>query len=104
VKYYAFPVRYFDHGQVSEEFVARDTKNYVKHWPERKYTLTDPVNFFASGAEGETNIEFTIAFELQSKARKKKNRASGRTKNWWTIKAEGGDLKIVAIREQRLRE
>lgn len=104
VKYFAFPVQYFDHGIVSEEFVARDTTNYVKNWPERKYTLAEPVSFFASDSEGETNIEFTIAFELQNKARKNKNRASGRTKNWWTVRAEGGDLKIVAIREQRLRE
>ena len=104
VRYYGFPVQYFDHGIVSEEFVAGDTKRYVKNWPERKYRLTEPVNFFASDNEGETNIEFTISFELQNKARKNKNRASGRTKNWWTVRAEGGDLKIVAIREQRLRE
>ena len=104
VKYFAFPVQYFDHGTVSEEFVARDTRNYVERWPERKYSLTGPVSFFASDNEGETNIEFTISFELQNKARKNKNRAFGRTKNWWTVRVEGGDLKIVAIREQRLRE
>jgi len=104
VKYYAFPVHYFDHGVVSEKFVADDTGRYVNRWPERKYTLMEPVNFLASDNEGETNIEFTIAFELQNKARKNKTRASGRTKNWWTVRAEGGDLKIVAIREQRLRE
>jgi peptidoglycan hydrolase-like protein with peptidoglycan-binding domain len=104
VKYFAFPVQYFDHGIVSEQFVTADTRNYVKRWPQRKYTLTEPVSFFASDSEGETNIEFTISFELQNKTRKNKNRAFGRTKNWWTVRAEGGDLKIVAIREQRLRE
>jgi hypothetical protein len=104
VKYFAFPVQYFDHGVVSEKFVADDTRNYVKRWPTRKYTLTEPVSFFASDSEGETNIEFTIAFQLQNTARKDKNRATGRTKNWWTVRAEGGDLKIVAIREQRVRE
>lgn len=104
LRYYAFPVQYFDHGTVAEKFVADDTRNYVKRWPERKYSLTEPVSFFASDSEGETNIEFTIAFELQNKSRKNKNRASGRTKNWWTVREEGGDLKIVAIREQRLRE
>jgi peptidoglycan hydrolase-like protein with peptidoglycan-binding domain len=104
VKYYSFPVQYFDHGSVPEEFVARDTRKYVERWPERKYSLTGPVNFFASDSEGETNIEFTISFEVQNKARKDKNRASGRTKNWWTVRAEGGELKIVAIREHRLRE
>lgn len=104
VKYYAFPVRYFDHGTVTEQFVAKDTSNYVKRWPERKYTLTGPVNFFASGSEGETNVEFTIAFDLRSNGRKTKNKATGKTRNWWTLRGSGEDLKIVAIREERVRE
>lgn len=104
VKYYAFPVRYFDHGTVPQEFVTQDTGNYVKRWPERKYTLTGPVNFFAAGKEGETAVEFTIGFELRNAARTVKNRAVGKTKNWWTIQAQGDDLKIVAIREARVRE
>jgi hypothetical protein len=104
VKYYAFPVLYFVHGAVSEQFVKRDTSNYLKRWPERKYTLAPPVSFFASDKERETNLEFTIAFELRSKGRSSKNKAAGRTKNWWTVRAEGDELKIVAIREERLRE
>ena len=104
VKYYAFPVRYFDHGTVSQEFVAKDTGDYVKRWPERKYTLTGPVTFFAAGKESETVVGFTITFELRSAARTTKNRAVGRTRNWWTLQANGDELKIVAIREARLRE
>lgn len=104
LKYYAFPVRYFDHGTVAQEFVAQDTGNYVKRWPERKYTLTGPVTFFAAGKEGETEVEFAITFELRSAARTTKKRAVGRTRNWWTIQANGDELKIVAIREARLRE
>jgi hypothetical protein len=104
VSYYEFPVRYFDHGNVSQDFVTKDTTNYVKRWPERKYTLTGPVTFFASGTEGETNVEFTIAFDLRSPARSSKNKAAGKTKNWWTLRGNGDELKIVAIREARLRE
>jgi hypothetical protein len=104
INYYAFPVRYFDHGAVSEQFVTKDTGDYVKRWPERKYTLLGPANFFASGKEGETEIEFTIAFELRSAGRTTKNKAKGRTKNWWTVRMEGEEMKIVAIREERLRE
>jgi hypothetical protein len=104
IKYYAFPVLYFDHGVVSEQFVTQDTGNYLKRWPERKYTLASPPSFFAAEKEGETTIEFTISFELRSQARNTKSKAIGRTKNWWTIRAAGGDLKIVAIREERLRE
>jgi peptidoglycan hydrolase-like protein with peptidoglycan-binding domain len=104
IKYYAFPVQYFDDGAVAKEFVTEDTRKYAKRWPERKYSLEAPVSFFASGKEGETNIEFTIAFELRSKARTSKNKAVGRTKNRWTVRSEGDELKIVAIREERLRE
>ncbi|MFN2623587.1 MAG: peptidoglycan-binding domain-containing protein [Chthoniobacterales bacterium] len=104
VNYYAFPVRYFDHGNVSQEFVTRDTRNYVKRWPERKYTLTGPVTFFASGNEAETNVEFTIAFELHSPGRPTKNKAVGQTRNCWTLRGNADDLKIVAIREARVRE
>jgi hypothetical protein len=89
---------------VAEDFVARDTTNYVKRWPQRHYSLQGPVNFFASDKEGETNIEFTIAFELRSASRASKNKAIGRTKNWWTIRGNGDDLKILAIREERVRE
>ncbi len=100
VDYYAFPVNYFDHGSKDEAFVTRDTRNYVKRWTDRKYMLTEPVTFVSSGKEGETQVEFTIAFNL----RNKNHVASGRTKNWWTIRGVGDDLKIVAIREQRLRD
>ena len=104
VNYYGFPVRYFDHGSVSQEFVTKDTSNYVKRWPERKYALTGPVTFFASGNEGETNVEFTIAFDLHSPARSTKNKAVGKTKNWWSLRKNDDELKIIAIREARLRE
>jgi hypothetical protein len=104
VKYFAFPVRYFDHGAVSEQFVTQDTGDYVKRWPERKYTLMGPVSFFASGKEAETEIEFTISFQLRTAARTTKNKAKGRTKNWWTVRVEGEEMKIVAIREERLHE
>jgi peptidoglycan hydrolase-like protein with peptidoglycan-binding domain len=104
VKYYAFPVRYFDHGTVAEDFVTRDTTNYVKRWPERKYSLTGPVSFLAAENAEETNVEFTIAFELRSNARQTKNKATGRTRNWWTLRKNDDELKIVAIREARIRE
>ena len=104
VNYYAFPVRYFDHGSVSQEFVTRDTSNYVKRWPERKYTLASPVTFFAADNDKETNIEFTIAFTLKSSARSTRNKAAGRTRNWWTLQRNSNELKIVAIKEARIRE
>lgn len=99
-RYFAYPVTYFDHGVVGPAFVQRDVVNYVKHWPERKYVLTEPVSFVASDREGETNVEFLIKFSV----RNQKYSVTGRTRNFWTVRPEGDELKIISIREERLRE
>ena len=98
VWFYAFPVQYFQYGLVDQNFVVKDTKNYLRAWPERKYTLSAPATLIASGNEGEIIIEFSIAY----KVRNKKRTASGKAKYFWTVRSEGDDLKIVAIREQLL--
>jgi hypothetical protein len=100
VRYYGSPVDYFDHGSVDQEFVKRDTSKYVQRWPDRKYMLVGQPQFVAGGEDGSTVVEFTIAFNV----RNKNHAVSGKTKNFWTLRAEGDDLKIVSIREERLRE
>jgi hypothetical protein len=99
-RYFAYPVEYFDHGTVSAGFVDKDVANYVKRWPERKYQLQEPVRIAPATKDGEMQVEFPITFDV----RNNKHVAKGRTRNFWTVRREGGDLKIVAIREQRLRE
>jgi peptidoglycan hydrolase-like protein with peptidoglycan-binding domain len=99
-RYFSYPVEYFDHGAVGPAFVEKDVTNYCKHWPDRKYMLTEPPTFVASGTDGETLVEFPIAFSV----RNRKNSAAGKTKNFWTLRKEGDELKIVAIREQRIVE
>jgi hypothetical protein len=100
VRYYAFPVDYFDHGRVDRDFVVKDTSNYVKRWPHRAYTLVGTVTSSPSGNDDTINVEFTISFEV----RNKKHAVIGKTKNAWTLKPQGENLKIVAIKEQRLHE
>lgn len=98
VWFYRFPVRYFNHGLVNQDFVVRDTQGYVKRWPERKYRLAGPISFNTSGTEGETQIEFTIDYTVRNKSRSK----SGRTKNFWTVRTTGDEMKIIAIREEHI--
>ncbi len=98
-KYFNYPVAYFDHGAVGSDFVHKDVTNYVKRWPQRKYELLDPINFVAA-KDGEIVVRFPITFQV----RNKNHTASGRTINFWTLRAEGDDLKIIAINEQRLGE
>jgi peptidoglycan hydrolase-like protein with peptidoglycan-binding domain len=99
VWFYAFPVRYFNHGLVNQDFVVKDTKSYVKRWPERKYTIVGPVTFDTSGPPGETQIQFTIDYTVRNKSQSK----SGRTRNFWTVRTTGDEMKIIAIREERVR-
>jgi len=100
VRYYDFPVDYFDHGRVNRDFVAKDTSDYVKRWPERVYTLVGAVNASPAGSDGSVTVQFRIAFEV----RNKKHAVSGKTENYWTLKPQGENLRIVAIKEQRLHE
>jgi hypothetical protein len=100
VHYYSFPVDYFDHGRVERDFVVKDTRNYIKRWPHRAYMLIGPVTFGAASEAETLNVEFTIAFEV----RDTKHAITGKTKNLWTLKPQGGNLTIVAIKEQRLHE
>jgi len=100
VGYYLFPVEYFDHGRVARDFVWRDTQNYVKRWPRRHYLLLDSVTVLPGAHERETQVQFTIAFEVQDK----KHAVRGKTRNFWTLQPQDGNLKIVALKEQRLHE
>ena len=99
-KYYTYPVDYFDHGPVAQEFVETDTRRYVARWPSRKYTLLSPVKFAAGPNDDATVVEFTILFSVRNKS----HHAAGKTRNFWTIKPEGDGLKIVSIREQHVHE
>ena len=98
VWFYAFPVRYFNHGLVNQEFVVKDTQAYVKRWPERDYTIVGPITFNTSGPPGETQVEFTIDYKVRNKSRVK----SGRTRNFWTLRTTGDEMKIIAIREEHI--
>ncbi len=99
LRYFSFPVDYFAHGQVKEQFVRSDTLRYMRRWPRRRYLLIEPVKVTAVDSETAT-VDFTIAFTVQ----RGKRRANGRTSNRVTLREINGELKIVAIKEQRVAD
>jgi peptidoglycan hydrolase-like protein with peptidoglycan-binding domain len=99
VWFYKFPVKYFDHGSFDQDEVFKDTQKYVKRWPDRKCTLQTPISFFAS-EDGDTTLEFSYKYIVRNNNRVKE----GRKKAVWRVRADGDVLKIVAIREEPLRE
>ena len=99
-RYFAYPVDYFGHGLKGSDFVEKDVKRYCRRWTNRNYSLTEPITFAASENEGETRVEFMIEFSLTNKDL---GQVSGKSRNRWIVRAEGDDLKIVAINDQRLK-
>jgi len=98
-RYFAYPVDYFVHGEKGPDFIRKDVKRYLTNWPEREYKLIEPPKFMASGRDGETIVEFPLSYRV----RKGPRSASGMTKNTWTIRPEGEELKIIGISEEHLR-
>lgn len=96
--FYQYPVQYFHYGWKDQKFVVQDIRYHVKDWPERKYELIAPPTFTPSAKEGESIVEFSIAYNR----RNKKRTASGKAKYTWTVRAEGEELRIVSIREHLL--
>ena len=76
---------------------------FEKKWGFNSRIMVRDAGWFVR-CEGETEVEFTIGFDLRSAGRSTRNRAVGHTKNWWKIQAKRDELKIIAIREARLRE
>ena len=99
LRFFSFPVDYFAHGLVNQQFVRSDTLRYVRRWPRRRYMLTEPVKVAAVDNQTAT-ADFTIAFSVQ----KGKRRANGRTTNRVTLREVKSQLKIIAIKEQRVAD
>ncbi len=100
VRHFDFPCDYFDHGLVDHKFVEEDTRRYVRRWPKRSYRLNAPVKLAAAANSGETLLEFPLTFDV----RNNRHHAAGKTRNFWTVRIVGSELKIVAIKEQHLHD
>jgi hypothetical protein len=96
LRFYSFPVDYFGHGSADYHLVRTDTLRYIRRWPRRRYTLTEPVKVTPIDAQT-ANVEFAATFTVQGG----KRRASGRTNVLATLRDTQGKLHIVAIKEQR---
>ncbi|MDQ6655278.1 MAG: peptidoglycan-binding protein [Verrucomicrobiota bacterium] len=98
--YYAPRVEYFHHGAVTRGYIRNQLIAYNQQWPERQYTLTEPVTVKQSGYK--TIVQFRLAFTLRNY---EQNRAaSGQTKNTYTlVRRPDMSWEIVAQKEERVR-
>lgn len=98
MSFYADRVNYFDHGNVTREFIERDVRRYYKRWPQRDYELLDFKLTKAAGNDVE--VKFRISFEVKNP----EHRVTGKTNNIFKIRRTGDEMRFVSLKEQRLRE
>jgi len=98
MSFYADRMNYFDHGNVTREFIERDVRRYYKRWPQRNYQLLD---FKVTKAAGnDVEVKFRISFEVKNP----EHTVVGKTDNTFRIRRTGDELRFVSLKEQRLRE
>ena len=101
--FYAERVAYYDDGTVDQAYIARDVGRYDKRWPERRFTLLDPVELSAA-PDGDPD-KFVVNFRYTFNVKNSRYAVGGKTDNVWTISGhDPGGWKIVSMKEQRVRE
>ena len=100
--FYSDRVAYYDEGSVDHAYIARDVGRYDRRWPERRFTLLDPVELSAS-PDGDPD-KFVVNFRYTFNVKNSRYSVGGKTDNVWTVSGHEPDgWKIVSMKEQRVR-
>jgi hypothetical protein len=97
--FYADRVDYFDHGAVDKAYIQNELAVYNQRWPTRKYSMGDSLRVIKGG--NNTIAKFRVAFTVANEAHNRK--ANGRTDDTISLIKTGDSLKIVSIKEARVR-
>jgi hypothetical protein len=100
LSFYAPRMSYFDHGNVSRDFVAKDVQRFYERWPQRKYELLSCEQTPLPG--GEHQVVFKIAFHYENTDRNQK--VSGRSINVFRMREYENGPRFISLKEQRLRD
>jgi hypothetical protein len=101
VAFYADRVDYFDEGIVDRRFIEKDVRRYNQRWPERQFTLVDPVEVSAPDENAHTTVEFRYQFAVKGR----KFSVRGIIGVVYTLAGNPPEaLRIVRVREYRVRQ
>lgn len=86
---------------MKRDFIRKDVSRYDSRWPERHFTLVDPV-VLAPGAEpGMLTVHFRYEFAVKGR----KYAVQGKVDNTYVLAGRRPeDMHIVSVKEQRVRE
>ena len=103
MRFYGDHVAYYDEGTADHAYILRDVNRYDHRWPERHFTLLDPVTV-ADSPDGDPD-KFVVNFRYGFSVKNSRYAVGGKTDNTWTVSNQDpGDWKIVSMKEQRVRE
>ncbi|HZW19826.1 hypothetical protein [Noviherbaspirillum sp.] len=87
---------YYEHGYVDREDIVRDVQRYVRHWPERRYTVAGIDFMSADPRSDRIFVSYTIDFEV---ARGEKS-VAGKASYGAIIKDIDSEPKVESIKEK----
>ncbi len=97
-RFYGEDVDYFDSGRVSKTFIEKDQQNYYRRWPNREFTLLGKPE-----VEQLSDNSFTVRFQVRYSLRSNQETGKGETENIVRLRRSDSGLKIVGIRERKVR-
>jgi peptidoglycan hydrolase-like protein with peptidoglycan-binding domain len=100
LKFYADRVNYLHKGSVDKSVIRKNSSKYQKLWPQRNYALLDAESYSVRRVPGAIIVKFRTGYSLTNNRRNL--HATGQTYNVMTLKITGDNLKIVALKEQRI--
>ena len=100
--FYADHVDYLNEGKVDHHFIHADIDGYDRRWPERHFTLLDPVTLVASPDHDPEKI--AVNFRYRFAVKRLHDAPEGEMSNTYILQRTGSDrLRIVAMKESRVR-
>ena len=101
--FYGDHVDYFNEGVVDRRFIEGDAARYDRRWPQRRFTLLDPLTL--SDAPDNDPQKVVVHFRYAFVNKGPRYTVEGKADNAFTLQAAGPDgLRIVGMKEQRVRK
>ena len=100
--FYGEHVDYLNEGNVDRRFIHADIDGYDRRWPERRFTLLDPVTVAVSPDHDPEKI--VVNFHYRFAVKRPHDAPEGEMSNTYTLQRTGPDsLRIISMKEARVR-
>ena len=100
--FFADHVDYFNEGIVTRDFIDKDTEKYNKRWPDRHFTVVDPLTIDESPDHDPSKV--VVNFHCRIDVKRPGHDVKGETENSYTLMRTGPEtIRITAIKEARVR-